>query len=59
MAKAKIQADDVARIALDAAAHNELYALPHADGRWMWRMKRWAPNQFVAVTAKLVSKLTR
>jgi NAD(P)-dependent dehydrogenase (short-subunit alcohol dehydrogenase family) len=59
MARSKIQADDVARLALDAAVRGELYALPHADGRWMWRLKRWAPSQFVSVTAKVASKLTR
>jgi len=59
MSKAKIQADDVARLALEAAAANQLYALPHADGRWMWRLKRWAPDQFVSVTAKIASRLTR
>jgi NAD(P)-dependent dehydrogenase (short-subunit alcohol dehydrogenase family) len=46
MDKSKIQADDVARLALDACARNELYALPHADGRWLWRLKRFVPTQF-------------
>lgn len=59
MARAKVQADDVARFALDAAARDELYALPHADGRWMWRLKRWAPGSFAAVSAKVVSRLSR
>ena len=59
MSRAKIQADDVARIALDTAAANELYALPHADGRWMWRLKRWAPASYVSMTARVASKLTR
>lgn len=59
MARAKIQADAVARIALDTAAANELYALPHADGRWMWRLKRWAPASYVTMTARVASKLTR
>jgi hypothetical protein len=59
MARSKIQADDVARIALDTAAADELYALPHADGRWMWRLKRWAPDRFISMTARVASKLTR
>lgn len=59
MARSKIQADDVARIALDTAAADELYALPHADGRWMWRFKRWAPDRFISMTARVASKLTR
>ncbi len=59
MARSKIQADDVARLALDAAARNELYALPHADGRWMWRLKRWAPSSYLAVTAKVANRMLR
>jgi NAD(P)-dependent dehydrogenase (short-subunit alcohol dehydrogenase family) len=46
MDRARIQAPDVARIALAAADHGDLYALPHADGRWMWRAKRLAPGVF-------------
>ena len=38
---------------------DELYALPHADGRWMWRLKRWAPDSYATVTAKVVSRLSR
>jgi len=59
MARSRIQADDVARLALDAAGRDELYALPHADGRWMWRLKRWAPNGFALLSAKVVSRLSR
>jgi len=59
MARAKIQAEDVARIALDTAAAGELYALPHADGRWMWRLKRWAPDRYISVTARVATRLTR
>jgi len=59
MSQSKIQADDVARLALDAAAHNELYALPHADGRWMWRLKRAAPSSFASMSAKIVSRHSR
>ena len=59
MARSKIQADDVARLALDAAARNELYALPHADGRWMWRLKRAGAVSFASMSAKIVSRLTR
>jgi NAD(P)-dependent dehydrogenase (short-subunit alcohol dehydrogenase family) len=46
MDRTKIQAPDVARFALEAADSDTLYALPHADGRWMWRMKRLMPETF-------------
>lgn len=46
MDRAKLQAPEVARFALDAAAEGTLYALPHADGAWLWRLKRLAPERF-------------
>lgn len=46
LAQSKLTALDVARIALDGCENNELYIAPHADGRWMWRMKRLAPQSF-------------
>lgn len=46
MARAKIQADGVARFALEAADRDELYAVPHADGQWMWRLKRLVPERY-------------
>jgi NAD(P)-dependent dehydrogenase (short-subunit alcohol dehydrogenase family) len=46
MARAKIQAPEVARCALACVDSNTLYALPHADGAWAWRLKRAAPERF-------------
>ncbi|MCK6544683.1 SDR family NAD(P)-dependent oxidoreductase [Myxococcota bacterium] len=46
MARSKLHADDVARLALAGAAKDELYVVPMADGRWMWRLKRLAPQLF-------------
>lgn len=46
MSRTKVQAPDVARFALETTDAGELYALPHADGRWMWRVKRLAPELF-------------
>lgn len=46
MTGARVQAADVARIALDGAANGDLYILPHADGRWIWRLKRLNPGVF-------------
>jgi NAD(P)-dependent dehydrogenase (short-subunit alcohol dehydrogenase family) len=48
----KIQADGVARFALDACEAGELHALPHADGRWLWRLKRAIPSKFPILAAK-------
>ena len=46
MARARLQADGVARYAIDAVAEGCLHALPHQDGRWLWRAKRAAPGFF-------------
>jgi NAD(P)-dependent dehydrogenase (short-subunit alcohol dehydrogenase family) len=59
MSASKIQAPDVARLALDAAARDELYALPHRDGRWMWRLKRLAPLGFSSLSSRIVNRLAR
>lgn len=55
MARARVQADDVARIALDAAARGDLYILPHRDGRWLWRLKRLHPAGFQRLLTKLLA----
>ncbi len=46
MERSKLQAPDVARFALDAAASGELYALPHDQAAWAWRLKRLSPANF-------------
>lgn len=46
MARSTLQADGVARAALEAVDAGRLYAVPHADGRWFWRLKRAAPQEF-------------
>jgi NAD(P)-dependent dehydrogenase (short-subunit alcohol dehydrogenase family) len=47
-AKAKVTADDVARRALASVERGELYCVPMADGRAMWRAKRMNPAAFAA-----------
>ncbi len=59
MARAKIQADDVARLALEGVEADRLYVVPHADGRWMWRLKRLAPEPFYHRLLPRLSKLGR
>jgi len=54
MSAAKIQADDVARIAIDAVQRDQLYVLPHRDGRMMWRFKRLFPAAFHRITPRLL-----
>ncbi|HWL88118.1 MAG TPA: SDR family NAD(P)-dependent oxidoreductase [Polyangiaceae bacterium] len=44
--RAKLNANDVARNALRAADEKHLYAVPMAHGRWLWRLKRTAPESY-------------
>jgi NAD(P)-dependent dehydrogenase (short-subunit alcohol dehydrogenase family) len=39
-------AAEVAAAALAAVERGELYSVPMADGRWLWRLKRAAPRAF-------------
>ena len=38
--------EEVVLAALAAVEHDELYAVPMADARWLWRMKRALPSSF-------------
>lgn len=55
--KSKIQADDVACIALQACDSNKLYALPMSDGRWAWRVKRLAPQAYYKLASRTFKRL--
>ena len=59
MARAKIQADGVAKVALDGVARDALYVLPHPDGRWLWRLKRTMPRTFLGLTPRLLGLRSR
>lgn len=59
MARAKLQADGVARAALEGVDAGELYVVPHADGRWGWRIKRASPEAFYGRLLPIVSRLMR
>jgi short-subunit dehydrogenase len=50
-------ADEVARAALRSVERDELYGVPMADGRWMWRVKRTAPVTFNRLSAFVTRKL--
>jgi len=46
MDRSRIQAPEVAHIAIEACARDRVYAVPHASGRFMWRVKRALPEVF-------------
>jgi NAD(P)-dependent dehydrogenase (short-subunit alcohol dehydrogenase family) len=57
MRAARLQADDVARLALDGVQADERYVLPHWDGRWAWRLKRLIPDGFLRLLPKALERL--
>lgn len=52
MARARIDAEGVARHALRSVESGELHSVPMADARWLWRLKRATPGAFSALAAK-------
>lgn len=59
MAKSKLQAPDVAAFALDALEHDRLMAVPMADGRWFWRVKRLTPAPLYPTIVRQVAGMLR
>ncbi|MGA3121482.1 MAG: SDR family NAD(P)-dependent oxidoreductase [Polyangiaceae bacterium] len=45
--------DFVVRAALASVDRRELYCLPMADGRWLWRLKRLTPERFPVMVGKM------
>jgi NAD(P)-dependent dehydrogenase (short-subunit alcohol dehydrogenase family) len=59
MKRSKLDANAVARFALEAADRGKLYAVPMADGRWAWRAKRAIPEAYYAKLASAVMGVVR
>jgi NAD(P)-dependent dehydrogenase (short-subunit alcohol dehydrogenase family) len=59
MARAKMTADDVARAAIDDVLAGRLHSVPMADGRWMWRLRRWMPAWFQRQVASRAEQVAR
>ncbi len=54
MERSKIQANDVARYAIECVERGHLYAVPMTDGRTMWRLKRVMPGRFPQITSAVM-----
>lgn len=55
--KSKVTAETIARATLDGVEKNALFVAPQADGRWMWRLKRLAPESFLRLSPKVAERL--
>jgi short-subunit dehydrogenase len=52
-------AEEVARAALASVDRGHLYALPMADARWLWRLKRAAPSTFSSLAGRVGRRAVR
>jgi short-subunit dehydrogenase len=57
--QARVEAEPVARKCLAAVARGAPYALPIADGRWGWRLKRLSPAAFLSATFLFQKRLLK
>ncbi len=51
--------EEVARAALASVDRDELYALPMADARWLWRLKRASPAAFSSLAGRIGRRAVR
>jgi len=52
-------AETIARAAIASVDRGKLYALPMADARWFWRLKRTAPASFNAIAGRIGRRVSR
>lgn len=57
--QSRISSEAVARSLLRAVERGAPYALPLADGRWFWRLKRLTPGGFLRLTSMLHEKFLK
>lgn len=51
--------EEVVRAALVSVEANQLYSVPMADARWMWRLKRGAPGSFRGLLGHALKAMER
>jgi NAD(P)-dependent dehydrogenase (short-subunit alcohol dehydrogenase family) len=55
--KSKVTAESIARATLEGVERDAMIVQPQADGRWMWRLKRLAPQTFPRLTGSVAARL--
>jgi short-subunit dehydrogenase len=51
-----IAVEEVVAAALKAVERDEMYCVPMADGRWLWRLKRLSPDLYRRLMSRTVKK---
>jgi short-subunit dehydrogenase len=59
MDRAKQSAEEIASSAIASVERGDLYAVPMADGRWMWRIKRATPEGFQTLVRRIQKRFVR
>ncbi|GAC1541304.1 MAG: SDR family NAD(P)-dependent oxidoreductase [Polyangiales bacterium] len=57
IARSNIEPGAVAKSTLAAIERGDLYTVPMADGRWMWRLKRLSPDAFRKLAGRVAEKM--
>ncbi len=56
MSRSGVTAGDVARAAFEAVEANRFLVLTHKETRWLWRLKRWAPETYYRMMRRRLAK---
>lgn len=51
--RSRMTAEEVARVTLMGVEDGKLYVVPQADGKWLWRLKRFFPGPYAKILARL------
>jgi NAD(P)-dependent dehydrogenase (short-subunit alcohol dehydrogenase family) len=55
--KSKVSAAQIARAALAGVEADLLFESPQADGRWLWRLKRLAPEAVLKLSPRVAERM--
>lgn len=59
MENSGVTADDIAESVFRAVQRNRFMVLTHKNTRWLWRLKRWAPERYFKMLTKIGGSVTR
>jgi NADP-dependent 3-hydroxy acid dehydrogenase YdfG len=59
MERSGVTAEDVAKVVWKAVGRPRFLLLTHADTRWMWRLRRWAPETYFRMVMRQVRRMMR